>query len=124
MSDLFYRNPRLTLLTIGLIAVAGLAALDALPRQEDPALARRFATITTFYPGASALRVGSGEFPGPPEFPPSLSPGRASPRASRRASGSKGTRPGSSTARGGSRATRPHRRPSRPARGATASGAT
>ncbi len=57
MNDLFYRNPRLTVLALGLILVAGLAALQSLPRQEDPTLARRFGTVTTHFPGASALRV-------------------------------------------------------------------
>ncbi len=57
MANLFFRNPRLAVLAVGLLLVAGLAALQALPRQEDPSLSRRFATITTFYPGASALRV-------------------------------------------------------------------
>ncbi|MCG8591092.1 MAG: efflux RND transporter permease subunit [Proteobacteria bacterium] len=59
MDDLFYRRRRLTILALGLIAVAGLAALRTLARQEDPTLARRFATITTFFPGASAERVES-----------------------------------------------------------------
>ncbi len=57
MANLFFRNPRLAALLVGLILVAGFAALQALPRQEDPSLSRRFATITTFQPGASALRV-------------------------------------------------------------------
>ena len=57
LANLFYRNGRLTALTIGLVLVAGLSALRSLPRQEDPTLARRFGTITTFLPGASALRV-------------------------------------------------------------------
>ncbi len=59
MSTLFYRNPRLTFLVVGLILVAGVASLGSLPRQEDPALSRRFATITTFYAGATAERVES-----------------------------------------------------------------
>ncbi len=59
MAGLFFRNPRLTILTIGFIVVAGLGALASLPRQEDPTLARRFGTITTFWPGASAQRVES-----------------------------------------------------------------
>jgi len=58
-SNLFYRNPRLVVLVLGLALVAGFAALDALPRQEDPTLSRRVATITTSYPGSSALRVES-----------------------------------------------------------------
>jgi multidrug efflux pump subunit AcrB len=57
--NLFYRNPRLTALVVGLILVAGVASLQGLPRQEDPALSRRFAMITTFYPGATAERVES-----------------------------------------------------------------
>jgi multidrug efflux pump subunit AcrB len=59
MSNLFFRNPRLTLLSLGLIAVAGLASFHGLPRQEDPTLSRRMGMITTFYPGASASRVES-----------------------------------------------------------------
>ena len=57
MVALFYRNPRLTLLAIGLIVVAGVASLRSLGRQEDPIVSRRFATITASYPGASALRL-------------------------------------------------------------------
>lgn len=59
MGGYFYRHGRLTALVIGLVLVAGLGALEALPRQEDPALARRFGTITTYYPGATAQRVES-----------------------------------------------------------------
>jgi multidrug efflux pump subunit AcrB len=59
MGGFFYRNARLTALVIGLVVVAGLGAVQALPRQEDPTLARRFATVTTFYPGATAQRVES-----------------------------------------------------------------
>jgi len=58
-SNLFYRNPRLTALFLGLVIVAGLAALQSLARQEDPTLARRFGTVRTVFPGASALRVES-----------------------------------------------------------------
>ncbi len=57
MANLFFRNPRLAALLVGLILVAGFAAFQALPRQEDPSLSRRFGTVRTFYPGASALRV-------------------------------------------------------------------
>jgi multidrug efflux pump subunit AcrB len=59
MSGPFVRNPRLTLLVIGLLVVAGLGAMQALPRQEDPTLSRRFGVVTTFYPGATAQRVES-----------------------------------------------------------------
>ncbi len=57
MRDLFYRNPHLLVLTIALIAVSGLAALQVLPRQEDPTLVNRAATILTSFPGADAERV-------------------------------------------------------------------
>lgn len=59
LSNLFYRNPRLTALTLGLIVVAGWLAFNSLGRQEDPALTRRFASIVTFLPGADALRIES-----------------------------------------------------------------
>jgi len=57
IATLFYRNPRLTLLAVGLILVAGLAAFDALPRLEDPVITSRYALIQTDYPGASAEQV-------------------------------------------------------------------
>lgn len=57
LSSLFYRKPRLTVLFLGFLLVASLAAIDILPRQEDPTLSRRFGRIQTFYPGADALRV-------------------------------------------------------------------
>ncbi len=59
MANLFYRNPRLTILAVMLATIAGIAALGSLARSEDPAMARRFGSITTFFPGASALRVES-----------------------------------------------------------------
>jgi len=57
LGSLFLRNPRLLVLTIALIAVAGLSAFNLLPRREDPELVARFAIVTTPYPGASAARV-------------------------------------------------------------------
>lgn len=57
LTDLFYRNPRLTVLAVGFILVAGLAALQTLARQEDPTMTRRFAQVETVLPGATAARV-------------------------------------------------------------------
>jgi multidrug efflux pump subunit AcrB len=57
MYDLFFRRPRLTVLFIGLLLVAGLSALNSLPRQEDPELSERFGSVTTFLPAADAARV-------------------------------------------------------------------
>jgi len=56
-SNLFFRNRRLTTLTIGLILVAGFSAISSLPRQEDPSLTHRFDSANTPFPGASAERV-------------------------------------------------------------------
>ena len=53
----FYREVRATALVVGLVAVAGIASFRTIPRQEDPALARRFGDIVVAYPGATADRV-------------------------------------------------------------------
>lgn len=57
MSTLFFRFPRLTVLTLFLVIVAGLAALAVVGRQEDPSLAERFGNIIVPFPGADAARV-------------------------------------------------------------------
>ncbi len=59
MSNLFYRNPRLLVLTICLILVSGFSAYTVLPRTEDPKLTKRVALVRTVFPGASAERVES-----------------------------------------------------------------
>ena len=59
MWNLFYRNPRLLMLTLSLILVTGLSAYTLLPHKEDPALVQRVATVLTRFPGASAERVES-----------------------------------------------------------------
>lgn len=50
-------NPRLTALAIALILVAGLGAIQTLPRAEDPRITNRSGFIITRWPGASAERV-------------------------------------------------------------------
>lgn len=57
MFDLFYRKPRLLLLFLAVIAVAGGSAYRLLPRLEDPEIRQRWALIVTAYPGATADRV-------------------------------------------------------------------
>ncbi len=57
MFTLFYRNSRLLILTIILIAVWGISSYFTLPRLEDPELVARFAIVKTFFPGADAERV-------------------------------------------------------------------
>lgn len=54
-------NPRLLVLGISLLLVAGLGALNSLPRSEDPDLTNRWASIVTPFPGASAERGGAGQ---------------------------------------------------------------
>ncbi|NJO30253.1 MAG: efflux RND transporter permease subunit [Richelia sp. SL_2_1] len=57
MFTLFYRNSRLLILTIVLIAVWGISSYFTLPRLEDPELVSRTAVVSTFFPGANAERV-------------------------------------------------------------------
>jgi multidrug efflux pump subunit AcrB len=59
MFDLYFRNPRLLILTLALIVVAGVAAWFSLPRREDPELTGRAAIVFTRFPGADAERVES-----------------------------------------------------------------
>ena len=47
LSNLYYRHPRLLVLTLCLILVAGLSAYQVLPRAEDPTLSGRFARVVT-----------------------------------------------------------------------------
>ena len=57
MFTLFYRNTRLLILSIILIAVWGISSYFTLPRLEDPELVSRNAVVKTFFPGADAERV-------------------------------------------------------------------
>lgn len=59
MSLLLYRNPRLLVLVIALICIAGVVAFNLLPRMEDPRLTPRAARVKTVFPGATAERVES-----------------------------------------------------------------
>ena len=59
MWNAFYRRPRILILTIALLLVSGLSALQVLPRREDPELVTRNAKIVTVYPGANAERIES-----------------------------------------------------------------
>ncbi len=59
MTNLFYRNTRLLMLALSLIAVAGLSSYAVMPRLEDPVLTARAAFVNTRFPGASPERVES-----------------------------------------------------------------
>jgi multidrug efflux pump subunit AcrB len=57
METLFFRQPRLVVLTLLVILAAGATALIGIGRQEDPTITNLFATVTTVYPGADPGRV-------------------------------------------------------------------
>lgn len=57
METLFFRQPRLVVLTILVLLAAGASALVGIGRQEDPTITNLFATVTTVYPGADPARV-------------------------------------------------------------------
>ena len=59
IATFLYRNPRLLLLLIGTIVVAGLTSLMVMPRLEDPVLGKRVAVISTVFPGADVRQVES-----------------------------------------------------------------
>ncbi|MDB2416798.1 efflux RND transporter permease subunit [Pseudomonadales bacterium] len=56
-ANLFYTNPRVSVLLVLFIVVLGGAAFQGLARQEDPKMAERYAGVITFLPGATALRM-------------------------------------------------------------------
>jgi len=57
MDTLFFRRPRLVILALAVIAVAGISALLTLGRQEDPSITDSQAGVTTLFPGADPARV-------------------------------------------------------------------
>ncbi|MEM7600045.1 MAG: efflux RND transporter permease subunit [Verrucomicrobiota bacterium] len=57
IAGLFFDNRYLLTLVTVVTLVAGYSALNSLPRQEDPIITNRGASILTVFPGASADRV-------------------------------------------------------------------
>jgi multidrug efflux pump subunit AcrB len=57
METLYFRQPRLVVLSLFVIIVSGLSAFLTIGRQEDPTITNIFAAITTVYPGADPGRV-------------------------------------------------------------------
>jgi multidrug efflux pump subunit AcrB len=53
----FFRNGHLLVLSIMVLVVAGISAINNIPRLEDPRIATRNVLVITPYPGASAERV-------------------------------------------------------------------
>ena len=56
-ANLFFTNPRGSILLVLFIVVLGSASFTSLARQEDPKMAERYAGVITFLPGATALRM-------------------------------------------------------------------
>ena len=54
---MFVRSGHLLSLAIIIVMVAGLSAINTLPRLEDPRIDLRYTLVLTFFPGASAERV-------------------------------------------------------------------
>jgi len=57
LSTLAYRNPRYLVLFCLVLVALGVSAVFSLGRQEDPTFVNRFASVTTFFPGADPGRV-------------------------------------------------------------------
>jgi multidrug efflux pump subunit AcrB len=61
LENMYYRHPRLLVLTVAIILVGGLSAYAVLPRAEDPSLERRWATIKTT-PSPARAQSGSNRW--------------------------------------------------------------
>ena len=57
IATFLYKNPRILLLLIGTIVVAGLTSLMVMPRLEDPVLGKRVAVVSTVFPGGDARQI-------------------------------------------------------------------
>lgn len=57
MQGSLYKQPRMVWLILMLILVAGMNAINVMPRLEDPHMQSRVVNVNTLYPGADAERV-------------------------------------------------------------------
>jgi multidrug efflux pump subunit AcrB len=57
MNTLFFRQPRVFALLVGMIAILGFSSYLTIGQQEDPTITNLFATIITPFPGADPERV-------------------------------------------------------------------
>ena len=55
--EIFIERPRVLLLTLTFIILAGVSSVLSLPIQENPELAQRWGSVTTTYPGATPERI-------------------------------------------------------------------
>ncbi len=59
IAEFLYKNPRILVLTIATIMIAGVSSFLVMPRLEDPVLGKRVAVVSTVYPGADAQQIES-----------------------------------------------------------------
>ena len=59
IAEFLYKNPRILILCLTTIVIAGATAFFVMPRLEDPVLGKRVAVISTIYAGADAPQVES-----------------------------------------------------------------
>ncbi len=59
IAEFLFKNPRILLLCLVTIVIAGMTSFYVMPRLEDPVLGKRVAVISTIYPGADAPQVES-----------------------------------------------------------------
>ena len=54
---ILFNQPRVMILLLTFIFLAGIFSLSTLPRQENPELAQRWSVVQNIYPGASPTRI-------------------------------------------------------------------
>ena len=57
IAEFLFKRPRILILVLALIVIAGVNSFLATPRLEDPVLGRRVGVVSTIYPGADVLQV-------------------------------------------------------------------
>ena len=55
--SIFIERPRILILTLAFIVLAGISSVLSVPIQENPELAQRWSGVRVFYPGASPERI-------------------------------------------------------------------
>ena len=55
--SIFIERPRILILTLAFVVLAGISSALSVPIQENPELAQRWSGVRVFYPGASQERM-------------------------------------------------------------------
>ena len=59
ITNYLHQNPRILVLLLTVIVLAGVSSYLIMPRLEDPALGQRVAVVSTIFPGADPARMES-----------------------------------------------------------------